>query len=118
MKHRKAYAKLSRDTAHRVSMLNNMSASLIKNEKIVTTLAKAKTLRPYVEKMITKAKKSGKSIDVIRELKVTLKDPESLAAILNQVSEKYKDRNGGYLRIIKLGFRQGDRAKIALVELV
>jgi large subunit ribosomal protein L17 len=112
MKHRK----LNRTSAHRKALFMNLSNSLIKEERIKTTLPKAKELRPFVEKMITLGKKGDLSS---RRIAISiLRNEEIVAKLFNVIAKKFKDRNGGYVRILKYGFRTGDTAPMALVEFV
>jgi prolyl oligopeptidase/large subunit ribosomal protein L17 len=108
--------KLQRATGHRVALLRNLAAALIKHEQIQTTTPKAKELRPYVEKLITLAKKGGLSNRRLADAR--LKDDAQLAKLFEVLAERYKDRNGGYTRVIKAGFRASDAAPIAIIELV
>ncbi|MGE3466059.1 MAG: 50S ribosomal protein L17 [Pyrinomonadaceae bacterium] len=157
MRHQKAHRKLGRTTEHRISMLRNMATSLINADKehIVTTVQKAKELRPFVEKVITMAKKAEnltgddaavKAVHLRRQAaryfhagnstfkiaqsrfrgsKGEAKDPiertagvKAVQRLFNELGPRYKDRNGGYTRIIKLGHRKGDNAEMAVIELV
>ena len=108
--------------AHQRLMLANMAASLFAAEGIVTTEAKAKALRPIAEKLITKAKKAQEGdpmrIHRIRQIQSYLNDKEMTHKLVNDVATRYTERNGGYLRILKLGPRQGDNAQMARIELV
>lgn len=116
MRHRKAGRKLNRTASHRKAMFANMSASLIKHEQIVTTLPKAKELRPIVEKLITLAKKGDLHS---RRLAASRIGDEAMAKKLFDIlGPRYQDRQGGYTRILKAGFRHGDNAAIAVIELV
>ena len=116
MRHKSGGRKLQRTGAHRIAMFRNMSASLIKHEQITTTVAKAKELRPYVEKLITLAKRGGLAN---RRLAMSrLMDEAQLAKLFDVLAERYKDRNGGYTRIIKAGIRASDAAPIAIIEFV
>ena len=116
MRHKSGGRKLQRTGAHRIAMFRNMSASLIKHEQITTTVAKAKELRPYVEKLITLAKRGGLAN---RRLAMSrLMDEAQLQKLFDVLAERYKDRNGGYTRIIKAGIRASDAAPIAIIELV
>jgi large subunit ribosomal protein L17 len=108
--------RLNRSSAHRKSMFANMSASLIKHEQIVTTLPKAKDLRPIVEKLITLAKKG--SLHARRQAISEIKDLDQVKKLFDVLAARYKDRKGGYLRIMKAGFRHGDNAPIAVIEFV
>ncbi len=122
MKHRIKQRKLNRSTPHRKAMLANMAASLIKHEQIVTTLPKAKELRPYVEKLITLGKKAQARPDSAlanrRKAIATMRDETQVAKIFDVLAERYKDRQGGYCRVLKAGFRYGDAAPMAVIELV
>jgi large subunit ribosomal protein L17 len=116
MRHGMKQRKLNRTSQHRKSMLANMSAALVKHEQITTTLPKAKELRPYVEKLITLGKKGGLSN---RRLAMTrIRDEDQVTKLFDDLGERYKDRQGGYIRIMKAGFRYGDNAPMAVIELV
>ncbi|MFM7027357.1 MAG: 50S ribosomal protein L17 [Chakrabartia sp.] len=116
MRHRSGGRKLQRTSAHRIALFRNMSAALIKHEQITTTLAKAKELRPYVEKLITLAKKGGLSNRRLAHAR--LLDDAQLVKLFDVLAERYKDRNGGYTRVIKAGIRASDAAPIAIIEFV
>ena len=116
MRHGVDNRKLNRTSSHRLAMLENMSVSLIKNETIKTTLPKAKELRPFVEKIITLGKKNKESSR--RSAYNTLQDKEAVAKVFKELSVRYKDRNGGYCRIVKAGFRTGDNAPMAFIQLL
>ena len=116
MKHRIKGKKLNRTSSHRKALLKNMSQALIKHEQIITTLVKAKTLKPYFDKLITIGKKGNLSarrqaISKVGDLKLV----EKLFSIL---AKRYETRNGGYSRVLKAGFRYGDAAPMAVIELV
>jgi len=116
MRHGISQRKLSRKSGHRTALFRNMAAALIKHEQIVTTLPKAKELRPYVEKLVTLAKRGGLSN---RRLAMTrLQDETQLKKLFDVLAERYSDRDGGYTRIIKAGFRESDSAQLAVIELV
>ena len=116
MRHRVAGRKLQRTSAHRAAMFRNMAAALIKHEQITTTTAKAKELRPYVEKLVTLAKKGGLSN---RRLAYSrLMDDTQLVKLFDVVGPRYADRNGGYTRVIKAGIRGSDAAAMAIIEFV
>ena len=116
MRHKVGGRKLQRTSAHRIAMFRNMSASLIKHEQIMTTVAKAKELRPYIEKLITLAKRGGLAN---RRLAMSrLMDDTQLVKLFDTLAERYKDRNGGYARVIKAGIRASDAAPMAIIELV
>ena len=116
MRHRMGQRRLQRATGHRVALLRNLAASLIKHEQITTTTPKAKELRPYVEKLITLAKKGGLSNRRLADAR--LKDDAQLIKLFDILAERYKDRAGGYTRVIKAGFRASDAAPMAIIELV
>ena len=116
MRHKVAHRKLGRTTEHRMAMLKNMSASLIKHEQIITTLPKAKELRPYVEKLVTLAKKGGLSNRRLAHAR--LQDDAQLVKLFDVLAARYADRQGGYTRVIKAGIRASDAAPMAVIELV
>ena len=116
MRHGVDNRKLNRTSSHRLAMLENMAVSLIKNETIKTTLPKAKELRPFVEKIITLGKKNKESSR--SSAYNTLQDKEAVAKVFKELSVRYKDRNGGYCRIVKAGFRTGDNAPMAFIQLL
>ena len=116
MRHRKIGRRFSRDSGHRQAMFSNMAASLIQHEQIVTTLAKAKDLRRVMDKYITLAKKGdlhSRRIAIAR-----LRNEDMVKKLFDTLAERYKDRNGGYTRVLKAGFRYGDSAPRAVIELV
>jgi large subunit ribosomal protein L17 len=116
MRHRVAGRKLQRTSSHRTALFRNMAAALIKHEQITTTLAKAKELRPYTEKLITLAKKGGLSNRRLAHARML--DETQLTKLFDTIAPRYADRNGGYTRIIKAGIRASDAAPIAIIELV
>ena len=116
MKHNIVQRKLNRTTAHRKTLLMNLSNALLKHEQITTTLPKAKELRPFVEKIITLGKKEN--LHTRRKANSLLRDEKNLKKLFDVFSQRYKDRNGGYTRIVKLGNRYGDNAPTAVIELV
>ena len=116
MRHRVGGRKLQRTSSHRTAMFRNMAAALIKHEQITTTLAKAKELRPYVEKLITLAKKGGLSNRRLAHAR--LMDDVQLVKLFDVLAERYADRNGGYTRVIKAGIRASDAAPMAVIEFV
>jgi large subunit ribosomal protein L17 len=116
MRHKSGGRKLQRTGAHRIAMFRNMSASLIKHEQITTTVAKAKELRPYIEKLVTLAKRGGLANRRLAQSR--LMDDTQLVKLFDVLAERYKDRNGGYTRIIKAGIRASDAAPIAIIEFV
>ena len=116
MRHRVGHRKLQRTAAHRTALLRNMAAALIKHEQITTTLAKARELRPYTEKLITLAKRgvlSNRRLAMSR-----LMDEAQLAKLFDVLAERYAGRDGGYTRVIKAGIRSSDAAAMAIIELV
>jgi len=116
MRHRYAGRQLGRTSAHRKAMFKNMTASLVEHEMIKTTLPKAKELRRVVEPLITYAKQDGASR---RRLAFDrIRDRDAVTKLFNELGPRYQDRPGGYLRILKCGFRAGDNAPMAIVELV
>ena len=116
MRHNKKFNHLGRTASHRSSMLANMAISLIMHKRITTTVAKAKALKKYVEPLITKAKED--STNSRRVVFSYLQNKEAIKELFGPVAAKVGDRPGGYTRIIKLGFRQGDAAQICFIELV
>ena len=116
MRHRVGHRKLQRTSAHRAALLRNMAAALIKHEQITTTLAKARELRPYTEKLITLAKRGGLSN---RRLAMSrLMDDTQLTKLFDVIAPRYSARDGGYTRVIKAGNRMSDNAAMAIIELV
>lgn len=116
MRHRKAHRKLNKTSSHRKAMFRNMAAGLVKHEQILTTLPKAKELRPYIEKLITLGKKGGLSN---RRLAMSrLMDETQLKKLFDVLGERYSDRDGGYSRIIRAGYRASDASPMAVIELV
>jgi len=116
MRHLKSKRKLNKTSSHRKAMLGNMAVALIKHEQIQTTLPKAKELSPFVDKLITLGKKGDlasrkKAYSILPEKKWTSK-------IFDELSDRYKERDGGYTRVLKAGFRYGDSAPMAVIELV
>jgi len=116
MRHGIAKRKLNKTSSHRISMLENMAVSLIKNETIKTTLPKAKELRPFVEKIITLGKKNKESARI--NAFNSLRDKEAVVKVFDDLSERFKKRSGGYCRIVKAGFRAGDNAPMAYIQLL
>jgi large subunit ribosomal protein L17 len=116
MRHRKKGRKLSRSASHRKATLTSLAQALIMEDRIVTTVAKAKELRPYAEKLITKARKGD--LHSRREVMKHLKRKDVVDRLMHDVAPSFVDRPGGYTRIVKLGFRKSDAADIALIELV
>ena len=116
MRHGNAYRKLNRTASHRKAMFANMSASLIEHEQIVTTLQKAKELRPIVEKLITLAKRGD--LHARRQAISQIRDEDQVRKLFATIAPRYAARHGGYLRIMKAGFRHGDNADMAVIEFV
>ncbi|MBL8664365.1 MAG: 50S ribosomal protein L17 [Candidatus Odyssella sp.] len=116
MRHRLRGRKLNRTTPHRKAMFANMAAALIKHEQISTTLPKAKDLRPIVERLITLGKRGG--LHARRQALSVLKDAKLTDKLFTALAERYKERKGGYTRVLKAGFRFGDAAPAAVIELV
>ena len=116
MRHGNANRKLNRTASHRKAMFANMSAALIKHEQIVTTLPKAKELRPIVEKLITLGKRGD--LHARRQAIAQMKDETQVKKLFDVLGPRYKERNGGYIRIMKAGFRFGDNAPQAVIEFV
>jgi large subunit ribosomal protein L17 len=116
MRHRNSGRKLQRTSSHRAALFRNMSAALIKHEQITTTLAKAKELRPYVEKLITLAKKGGLSNRRLAHARML--DDTQLVKLFDVIAPRYAERAGGYTRVVKAGIRASDAAPMAIIELV
>ena len=116
MRHRVGGRKLQRTPSHRTALFRNMAAALIKHEQITTTLAKAKELRPYTEKLVTLAKRGGLSNRRLAHAR--LLDDKQLVKLFDTLAERYKDRKGGYTRIVKAGIRASDAAAMAVIEFV
>ena len=116
MRHKISGRKLQRKTGHRKALCRNMSAALIKHEQIRTTAAKAKELRPYIEKLITLAKRGGLSNRRIAMSR--LQDETQLKKLFDVLADRYSDREGGYTRVIKAGYRGSDAAQMAIIEFV
>ena len=116
MRHGAAYRKLGRTTSHRTAMFANMAASLIKHEQITTTLPKAKDLRPFVEKLGTLGKKGD--LHARRQAISQVRDVTQVGKLFETLAPRYSERNGGYIRIMKAGFRHGDNAPMAVIEFV
>ena len=122
MRHGFALRKLNRTHEHRKAMFANMAAALIKHEQITTTLPKAKELRPIVEKYVTMAKKANKNhksaLNLRRLAVARLRDETQAKKLFDTIGPRYADRNGGYIRVMKAGFRHGDNAPMAVIEFV
>ena len=116
MRHRKKGRKLNRTASHRKAMFANMAAALIKHEQIITTLPKAKELRRVVDRLITLAKRGD--LNSRRLAVARMRDEKQVKKLFDVLGSRYKDRNGGYTRVLKAGFRYGDNAPMAVIELV
>jgi large subunit ribosomal protein L17 len=116
MRHGKAHRKLNRTAEHRRAMFANMAAALIKHEQIVTTLPKAKELRPVVEKLITLGKRGD--LHARRQAIAQMRDLAMVKKLFEVLGPRYKERHGGYTRVLKAGFRYGDNAPVGVIELV
>ena len=116
MRHGVAHRKLGRTTSHRTAMFANMAASLIKHEQITTTLPKAKELRPFVEKLVTLAKRGDLHARRIAISRV--RDVVQVRKLFETIGPRYQSRSGGYIRVLKAGFRFGDNAPVAVIEFV
>ncbi len=116
MRHRVAFRKLGRDTEHRLSMLRNLVASLIEKEKVITTLPKAKEARRLLDKMVTLAKRGD--LHARRQALAFLRDKKAVKKLFDELGPRFSGRSGGYSRVIKLGWRKGDAAEMAALELV
>jgi large subunit ribosomal protein L17 len=116
MRHGKVYRKLNRTAEHRRAMFGNMCAALIKHEQIITTLPKAKELRPIVEKLVTLGKKGD--LHARRQAIAEIRDIVMVRKLFEVLGPRYKERQGGYTRVIKAGFRYGDSAPVAVIEFV
>ena len=116
MRHGKTGRKLNRTSSHRKAMFANMAASLIRHEQIVTTLPKAKELKPIIDKLVTLGKCGD--LHARRQAISQIRDTQAVAKLFDTLAERYKDREGGYSRVLKAGFRHGDSAPVAVIELV
>src|SRR5918911_4612653 len=116
MRHRIAGRKLHRTSSHRIAMFRNMATSLLKHEQITTTLPKAKELRPYVERIITLGKRGG--LHARRQAYAQVMDEKVVDKLFTTLADRYRARQGGYCRVLKAGFRYGDAASMAVIELV
>ena len=116
MRHARGYRRLNRTHEHRKAMFANMAGSLIEHEQIKTTLPKAKELRPIIEKLITLAKRGD--LHARRQAAAQLKEDKDVVKLFDVLAARYKERNGGYTRVLKAGFRYGDMAPMAIIEFV
>jgi large subunit ribosomal protein L17 len=124
MRHRVAYRKLGRVTEHRIAMLRNQATALLRHEHLTTTVPKAKELRPFVERIITIAKRGLTGADTVKTLNARrlvmhdIQDREVVSKLFDSLAPRFQDRPGGYTRLLRLGYRKGDSAEVAQVELV
>lgn len=125
MRHRVAHRKLGRVTEHRLSLLRNQAQALLRHERISTTVAKAKELRPFVERLITVAKRgladgtdTIRAVNARRTVRRDLADREVAAKLFDTIAPRFSSRPGGYTRLVRIGYRRGDAAEIAQVELI
>ena len=125
MRHNVGHRKLGRVTEHRIAMLRNQAAALIRHERIETTIPKAKELRPFVERLITIAKRgvasgdaNGRALHARRLVAIDIPDKAVVSKLFDEVAPRFAERPGGYTRILRIGFRRGDSAEVAQVELV
>jgi large subunit ribosomal protein L17 len=116
MRHKIAGRKLGVTTSHRLAMFRNMATSLLKHEQITTTLPKAKELRPYVERIITLGKRGG--LHARRQAYAQIMDERVVDKLFTTIADRYRERSGGYCRVLKAGIRYGDAAEMAVIELV
>jgi large subunit ribosomal protein L17 len=116
MRHGNAHRKLNRTAEHRRAMFGNMAAALIKHEQIVTTVPKAKDLRPIVEKLVTLAKRGD--LHARRQAIAAIRDVAMVKKLFDVIGPRYRERDGGYTRVLKAGFRYGDSAPVAVIEFV
>ena len=116
MKHRLKGKKLNRTSSHRKALFKNMAQAIIKHEQIITTLPKAKTMKPIVDKLITLGKKGG--LHARRQAFAKIRDNTMVSKLFDTLATRYADRNGGYSRVLKAGYRYGDAAAMAVLELV
>ncbi|TAH32650.1 MAG: 50S ribosomal protein L17 [Alphaproteobacteria bacterium] len=116
MRHKLKHRILNRTASHRTAMFENMANSLLKHEQVKTTLPKAKELRPFVERLITLGKKGG--LHNRRQAYATLRDDNTVSKLFDALAKRYGARKGGYIRILKAGYRHGDAAPMAVIELV
>jgi len=116
MRHRKKVAKLGREADHRKAMLRNLATDLLKHERVTTTLAKAKAVRPFAERMVTLGKRD--TLHARRHAARFIRDKDVVRKVFSELAPRYAERPGGYTRIMRLDTRAGDRAQMAIIELV
>ena len=118
MRHRNSGRKLNVTSSHRTAMFSNMMAALIKHEQIKTTLPKAKTIRPVMEKLVTLSRRGTKDLHARRQALAQIRDAEQVNKLFDVIGPRYKSRPGGYTRVLKAGFRHGDNAPMAFIEFI
>jgi large subunit ribosomal protein L17 len=118
MRHRNAGRKLNKTSSHRIAMFANMMAALIKHEQITTTLPKAKTLRPVMEKLVTLSRRGPKDLHARRQAVAQVRDLAQVKKLFDVIGPRYAARPGGYTRVLKAGFRHGDNAAMAVIEFI
>ena len=118
MRHRNAGRKLGKTSSHRTAMFANMMAALIKHEQIKTTLPKAKTIRPVMEKLVTLSRRGAKNLHARRLAISQIRDEAQVAKLFDVIGPRYAKRPGGYTRVLKAGFRHGDNAEMAIIEFI
>ena len=118
MRHRNAGRKLGVTSSHRTAMFANMMAALIKHEQIKTTLPKAKSLRPVMEKLVTLSRRGGSDLHARRQAIAQVRDLDQVKKLFDVIGPRYTDRPGGYTRVLKAGFRHGDNAPMAFIEFI
>ena len=116
MRHRKKVAKLGRDASHRQAMLRNLATDLLRHERVTTTLAKAKAVRPVAERLVTLGKRDP--LHARRHASRVIRDKDVLSKVFNELAPRYAERPGGYTRIMRIETRVGDRAEMAIIEMV
>jgi len=116
MRHRKKVAKLGREASHRDALLRNLATDLLKHERVTTTLAKAKAVRPVAERMVTLGKRD--TLHARRHAARVIRDKDVVSKVFNVLAPRYAERPGGYTRILRLDTRPGDRAEMAIIEMV
>src|SRR5215469_7598530 len=118
MRHRNAGRKLGKTSSHRTAMFANMAAALIKHEQIKTTLPKAKSLRPVVEKLVTLSRRGASDLHARRQALAQIKDEAQVKKLFDVIGPRYAKRPGGYTRVLKAGYRYGDNAEMAFIEFI
>ena len=118
MRHKLGQRKLGRTSSHRIALLRNLAAALIKHEQITTTLPKAKDLRPVIEKLVTLSRRGKTDLHARRQALAQIKDAAQVTKLFDVLAPRYADRKGGYTRVLKAGFRHGDNAPMAIIEFV